>query len=435
MTTARDHALIQIDSRRLPGWRSDLIRRPRQRGREVAAPSDPRDRALAENITIGVIKNLLLLRHLIEHYSKRPLNRIEPLAQKILAVALYQLRFLQRIPASAAVDEAVEQTRRFGVGRADSFVNAVLRAATRDPDPALPSRAEDPREYARLVLSHPPELFDRLAALLGTEDARRVCVHDNGEPPTILRLVQGVDPARLEAAGVQVTPHGQAGLFVVEPAKQPVLAEWASEGIGQVQDPTAALVVPQCDVRTGQAVLDRCAGLGTKTMQLRESLGESGMLVAVDPNEARCEALRQLLASRGISNVQVYQASRLGPFSDALPRAFDRVLVDVPCSNSGVLARRPEARYAQDEQSLKSLAQLQTDILKDTASWVAPGGLLVYSTCSIWPEENQQRVEQFMASHQDFDKTAEQLTLPSMDEPMVPARYHDGGYYAVLRKR
>lgn len=126
---ARDYALLQLDARPLPGWPARQFRRL---PRETAAPVDVRDRALGENILIGVVKNLLLLQHLIEHYSRRRLNQIDPPVQKILAVALYQLRFLSRIPASAAVDEAVEQVKRFGLGRAGGFVNAVLRSATRN---------------------------------------------------------------------------------------------------------------------------------------------------------------------------------------------------------------------------------------------------------------------------------------------------------------
>src|SRR5688500_13642170 len=165
--SARDFALITLDAKRLPHWPEMQLRASRAEHPPPSPPADPRDRALAEQITIGVIKNLLHLQHLISHYAERPLNKIDALAQKILAIGLYQLRFLTRIPASAAVDEAVEQSRRFGRHRATGFINAVLRKATREPNVPLPDKNDDPVGYAELVLSHPRELFAGLSQLFG----------------------------------------------------------------------------------------------------------------------------------------------------------------------------------------------------------------------------------------------------------------------------
>src|SRR5438309_3931238 len=163
--SARDWALFELDHRRLPGWKPRLLRR------RAPVLRDPRDLALGEQILIGVIKNFLLLRHLTTHYSGRSLKSIDPLVQKILTVGLYQLRFLTRIPASAAVNEAVEQAKRFGRGKAAGFVNAVLRKVAADPTPPLPDRRADPAGYAEIALSHPRELFARFVTLLGTDDA------------------------------------------------------------------------------------------------------------------------------------------------------------------------------------------------------------------------------------------------------------------------
>jgi len=173
---ARDAALLELDRIHLPGWRGGAVR-----GRRDVGDLDPRDRALAEQIRIGVIKNLLLIQHLIQHHSGRSLASIDELVQKVLAIGLYQLRFLTRIPASAAVDEAVEQARRFGQPRATGFVNAVLRNAIRDADPSMPPEIE---------LSHPAALIKRLRDLLGDEGRMvEFARHDNREPPTIVRVV------------------------------------------------------------------------------------------------------------------------------------------------------------------------------------------------------------------------------------------------------
>jgi 16S rRNA (cytosine967-C5)-methyltransferase len=173
--------------------------------------------------------------------------------------------------------------------------------------------------------------------------------------------------------------------------------------------------------------------MGTKTLQIHDVLGGTGWIMAVDPSGPRCHALRELLHKRHIENIAVVQSSMLHEIPELKRPAFDRILVDVPCSNSGVLARRPEARYAQSEENLASLARLQDQIMQDTADYLRSGGNLVYSTCSIWPEENEQRVQHFLQQHRDYHLVHSQLTWPSMSED--PVRYHDGGYVAVLRRK
>ncbi|MDP9175599.1 MAG: hypothetical protein M3O30_17285 [Planctomycetota bacterium] len=426
--TARDHALIELDSKTLPDWAPNITHA------RLTPLSDRRDLALSGQIITGVIKNLFLLGHYIEHFSGKKRRQIDPLVRKILAIALYQLFFLDRVPASAAVDEAVEQVKRFGRRKSSGFVNAVLRNATRQPLPLLPDPSTEPDKHAHIALSHPPELVARLINLLGEERALKFCRHDNAEPPTLIRLFHGVDLAALESADVQFVPHQQAGIFVVTGARQALFGEWAKRGLAQVQDATAAAVVDQMDVLPGQTVVDRCAGLGTKTLQIRERLGMTGHVIAIDPSAARCQALAQLTADRGITSIKIVQSAVLSSVLHELPTTkFDRVLVDAPCSNSGVLARRPEARFAQDAASLSSLARLQNKIMFDTAPFVASGGLLVYSTCSIWPEENQELVNGFLRRQSNFELISQASTLPSIDSP-DPVKYHDGGYSAVLRK-
>ena len=425
--SARDYALWQLDRRRLPDWPAGAVRWQRP----PAPPGDPRDIALAEQLTVGVIKNLLHLQHLSSHFAARPLRSIEPAVRKILALGLYQMRFLTRIPVRAAVDEAVDQTRRIGLGRAAGFVNAVLRAAATRPSPPMPDPRVDPAGYAELVLSHPRDLFERLAAQLGTETALRFCAHSNRQPPTIVRLLPGASIDALSGEGVTVAQHQTPGMFIVQGAPAPCLARWAQEGLAQAQDPTAAAVVPLLEAREGDRVLDRCAGLGTKTLQIRDTFGPRVHITAMEPSEARLSGLRAMLKARGIADIEVRQCGMLGAPPPGA-QLFERILVDVPCSNSGVLARRPEARYAQTPAALRSLVMLQDRLLDDTAPWLAPGGRLVYSTCSIWPEENQQRVAGFLERHAGWQLIQEQLILPALDAE--DRAYHDGGYVAILQR-
>jgi 16S rRNA (cytosine967-C5)-methyltransferase len=420
---ARDFALIQLDSKRLPGWKPNLIRE-----RNKAEPADPREWALAEQIVNGVIKSLLSLQLDVQHYSGKTAAKIDPLVVKILAIAIYQLKFLDRIPAAAAVDEAVQQTKRFGRRRSAGFVNAVLRNVGRQPPPAIPDVNADAERYAQLVLSHPPELFQRLVLFLGKERAIEFCRHDNMEPPTIVRLFKGVESSALTAPEIEILPHHDPGLFVVRNARRAVLGDWARRGLAQVQDATAAGVVEQMQIAPGHRVLDRCSGLGTKTIQIQERVGSAGQVFAVDPSAFRCAALTRTLRDRDISNVKVLQVGNLTAVAAEIPADFDRILIDVPCSNSGVLARRPEARYAS---GLDCLLKLQREILDDTIPWLGSNGLLVYSTCSVWPEENEVQIRQFMDRHANLELLGQRSILPSSPDAQT---YHDGGYFAVLRK-
>jgi 16S rRNA (cytosine967-C5)-methyltransferase len=335
-------------------------------------------------------------------------------------VGLYQTRFLDRIPASAAVEEAVEQAKRFGQKRAAGFVNAVLRKAARGPMPPAP---DDVADYAVKMLSHPIELWRKLTELVGKEKAIAICEHDNREAQVIVRFISG----KLEAEGVRIIPHERAGMFVVEGAGVDVLSDWSRRGIAQVQDPTAAEVVAKLGIEKAEAVLDRCCGLGTKTMQMREMVGEEGSVVAIDPSEERCTVLERVIIERQVQNVTVKRAGMI-----EARMKFSKILLDAPCSNSGVLARRAEARYAQDDRTLASLARLQDRILDDSATALIGGGRMVYSTCSIWPEENSERVKNFLGRHADYRLLEEKLTFPSVDDD--PIKYHDGGYWAVLQR-
>jgi 16S rRNA (cytosine967-C5)-methyltransferase len=426
--TARDLALHELDRRRLPNWPHEPLLRPRPQRLD-----DPRDAALADQLLFGVIQNLLLLQHLIAHYSGRSLKSIDPLVQKILTLGLYQLRFLQRIPPSAAVNEAVNQTKKFGRTKAAGFVNAVLRKATRELPPALPDRQADPAAYAERALSHPRELFNRLTELMSAENALAFCERDNREPPLIVRVAAGVTGADLESPGVILRPHEAPNMFIVEGAKRSHLANWSKRAMAQPQDPTAAAVVNEaCPVTPGQRILDRCAGLGTKTLQLWNKVGPQGHVTAIDPNPDRCHKLRDLLADRNIANVTVHEVAMMDRAPDLANATFDLALLDVPCSNSGVLPRRPEARYAQSPTALRSLEELQSDILRDTAPHVRPGGFLVYSTCSIWPQENQHQVQSFLTTHPDFRLIDEKSTLPYLGTDVT--HYCDGGYRARLQR-
>lgn len=428
MSIARDYALRRLDQKRLPGWQA--LRLPRKFAQAIDVPLDPRDLGLAEQIESGVVKNLLQLHYWTEVYSGRPLAKIHPLLQKIIAIGIYQLRFLDRIPPSAAVDEAVEQAKRFGLPHTAGFANAVLRKAAREHTTPLPD-ATDPRNKAMLWYSHPPELFDRLAGLLGPTQALAICVHNNMQPPTTVRLAAGKSLADIVAI-CPAHPHSQEAMVILNSPDKPAIARLAQAAIAQAQDPTSAQVITNARLTNEMSFLDRCCGVGTKTLQAWESLGPSAKIVAMDSSQERCDILRSTLATRRISNVQVVQAEMFPNASADLPREFERILVDVPCSNSGVLARRPEARYSQSPRALEQLRKLQKRIVTDAAKLMSPKGLLIYSTCSIWPEENQGIVESLLHASAGLSVLEQRTTLPSCTQDL--RTYHDGGYFALIQR-
>jgi 16S rRNA (cytosine967-C5)-methyltransferase len=426
-SAARDFAVLSLDARTLPGL-------PRQAFKKKSAvrPRDPRDAALGEMIVAGVIKNLILLDHMVAVYAKRPLDQIDPKARLILLVALYQIRFLDRVPSRAAVNEAVQQTRHLGIPRTASFVNAMLRNALRKPPLELPPRS-DGIAFAEVVLSHPSNCFTRLRKVMGERDALRCCRRNNRVPPMLVRLNRGKTIDDLRAAvesDVAFNAHEQAGIVVATGAKTADFARIAAAGVGQVQDATSAAIAAHIDAASGQAVLDRCCGVGTKTLQLLDLYPEA-KITAVDSHGKRVNTLKRLIAERQVENVAAARVEWLKE-SPLAGRVFDRILIDAPCSNSGVLARRPEARYHQSSDEVKSVIDLQQEILADTIPALAPGGRLIYSTCSVWPEENEGQIDQLLAAHPDLRLAHQASTLPSLTRD--PTKYRDGGYVAVVER-
>ena len=426
MTPARLHALYEIDQRDLPGWPARELPRLRP-----IALSDPRDVDLSERIVVGVVKHQLALRHAIGVFSGRPVERVDVAAQKILAVALEQMRSLDRVPAHAIVDDAVEQTKRVGPRGASGFVNAVLRKAA-----GVRGRVEigdvDAGTRAEQTHSMPRGAFAKFASLYGDARAIELCEGFNREPPTLGRLIGGATLEEVAARGILATPHDQAGLIVLDGVRRDQIRQLADANLVQIQDATSAAVVDDLLIAPGHRVLDRCCGRGTKTRQLLERAGASGRVVAMDTSVDRLASVRASLKSAIDSNhLRVVHAGSVAALGDG--EAFERVLIDAPCSNSGVLARRPEARYRQSPRELREVAQLQTTVLSDSASVVAPFGLLAYVTCSVWPEENEAIVDAFLRRHDQFERASERSTAPNPAD--VAASYRDGGYVCVLRRR
>lgn len=374
--------------------------------RELLA--DERDRALAAAIVIGTIRWRARLDHLIAQAASRPLSKLDAAVLQILRLSLFQLMFLERVPASAVVDDAVSLTRRAGKTSAAGFVNGVLRALSRArarldlPAPPDAIRTPADRDAAVEALataeSHPAWLVARWVDRLGLDAARAWIAFDNTEAPLTLRVNRrrGTRDAlaeRLRALGVETAPTRFApdGLVVV--SGNPLRTALADTGDFLLQDEASQLVPLVVGARPGHRVLDACAAPGGKTLALADAMGGEGLLVAADARAPRIAVLRRVLAAHGVTPRIVAQDLAAGvPFG----AAFDRVLVDAPCTGLGTLRRDVDIRWRRRPDDVAAAAARQRRMLAEAAKAVAPGGRLVYATCSSEPEENEAVVDAFL---------------------------------------
>jgi len=386
------------------------------------------DRALCQELVYGVVRWQMTLDWLI---SRRTEGRDQKDVLRILLqLGLYQLFWLSRIPDHAAVNETVDLARQLGFGPQSGFVNAILRKYIRE-------RAETEKELAQLKVSqphlgwsHPEWLYQRWLHRFGAESTARLMAWNNTPAVTFARVNRlKTDAARLtaqwEAEGVKFTkcstPWVEEGL-VFQLNSHPALAGMKSfqEGSFYVQDPSTLLAVAELDPQAGENIADLCAAPGGKTTFIAQRMQNRGRVVARDAQPARMALVQENCARLGVTCVQSAEG-------DAADQAelFDRVLVDAPCSNTGVMRRRIDLRWRLGEGEIQRLAAMQLDLLGKASRSVKPGGVLVYSTCSLEPEENGGVVRRFLAENPQFRLESERELLPFVDGV-------DGAYVAKL---
>jgi 16S rRNA (cytosine967-C5)-methyltransferase len=396
------HALRAIASQR-----EDL---PTALARTRSHLADDRDRALAAEIVTGTLRWQRSVDHLVEHAARRPLARLDPDVLLILRLSLYQLLHLDRVPAAAVVDDAVDLTRGARKQSASGFVNAVLRTTLRQRTRLpLPQRPEDPGDreaavaYLGVTHSHPEWLVRRWLDRYGFAAVEKWVQFNNHTPAlTIranrLRLTRDVLAAALrdDEVETQLTRWAPDGLVVT--AGNPL--QGPQDGSFVVQDEASQLVALVVAARPGERILDLCASPGGKTTAMAADMHDSGVLVASDVRPRRLGLLQNAVRASGAQHVHVLRVPTKGP----LPFAphFDRVLVDAPCSGLGTVRRDPDVRWRRQESDLAPLASEQLDLLHRAAEVVRPGGRLVYATCSSEPDENEAVVEQFVRAHPEF---------------------------------
>lgn len=372
--------------------------------------ADPRDRALATEIALGVERWRAALDAVIAAAAGRSIDTIDFPALLSLRIAVFQLTHLTRTPAHAVVDDAVEMTRRAGAERAAGFVNAVLRRFLRGAtDAGLPPRPAggDIAEWSRYLttaLSHPRWLVDRWVTRHGVEAAERWARFNNEPAPLTLRVNTrrvSVEEAQaaLEAEGVTTAVSTHAPRALVTTGGNPMSTSLHRDGLVALMDETSQLVGVLAAASLRGTVLDACASPGGKTLVLACDLPEGSRVIAADRRPRRVTLLRRSLSRYGLGDVPVVQHD----LSAGVPmHDLDGVLVDAPCSGLGTIRRDPDIRWRRSEGDLEALARMQQRLLEQAASAVRSGGRIVYATCSSEPEENEAVVDAFLADHAGF---------------------------------
>lgn len=392
------------------------------------APLSGADRRLCQELAYGVVRWQATLDWLIAR--KTPDRRQKPLLQNVLRLGLYQIFWLSRIPHHAAVDESVQMARRGGFNTQAGFVNAVLRGYVRELEPTRRLLDELKTTQPHLGYSHPQWLADRWRERWGAEAAAKLMTWNNTPPKTFARVnTLKTEPGKLleqwRAEGVEYDFVRQGWLeenLVFELKAHPALTRLPSfqQGLFYVQDPGTLLAASELAPRPGERVLDFCAAPGGKLGYMAQLMRNEGRLVAHDITPERLKLVQENSTRLGITCAETCLAS-LGA------EHFDRVMLDAPCSNTGVMRRRVDLRWRITAEEIQRLRLMQLELLRRVAPLLRRGGTLVYSTCSLETEENEEPVKQFLLEHAQFNLERTRELLPFRDGV-------DGAFVARLRR-
>lgn len=400
------------------------------------------DRQLIMKICYGVLRQRDYLDLIMSQLCNQPISRIKPFAYHALQTGLYQLLFLDRVPESAAVNETVKAVAAARLPKSiQGFVNGVLRQSIRQ-------RTELPRPDSDPLLNHPQWLTTRWQNNFGLQTMEQICQVNNKEPHLCLRVTSKstkselVDLFRENNISARLGRYAPDAVIVEDYRRSVTLLPGFQEGFFQVQDQAAQLATLLLGpFHLGTHYLDCCAGVGGKTSHLLSLInGDLATLVALEPSIARLSQLKENIGRTTKSSTFTAHNQTLEHYSASGDNTFDRILVDAPCSGTGVIGRHPDIRWNREEQQLISYQKQQLLLLQQAAKLLTPGGVMVYATCSIEPEENYQVIEQFLKQHCHYSLTDCRDYLPPQAHPFIhgncfaplPAEEIDGFFAARL---
>jgi 16S rRNA (cytosine967-C5)-methyltransferase len=400
---------------------------------------DPRDRQLIMSLVYGIMRWRGYLDWVVSKFSKQPLSKINNRTLQALRVGIFQLLFMDRVPASAAINETVQALKDMKQPKwLTGFVNGILRSVDRDcrniPDPLRTENVDSLPETA--LLSHPQWLIDRWQHRYGKERTLSICRENNTQAPICLRVntILTTPSALLELLsnnGLNVAAGKYSPVAIkITDYHGPITAiPGFTDGLFQVQDEAAQLIsLLLGNLQPGKSYLDACAGLGGKTSHLAQLLPSESKLLAVEPNIERIKKLQENLARLQLATTVTIIEGTLATLLPDHKEKFDRLLLDAPCSGLGVIRRHPDIRWNRSAEDLLRYQEMQLDLLKDAAQLVAQKGILVYATCSTEPEENDEVVIKFLGSHPQFALSDCREELSASGASLIDSQ----GYFRTL---
>lgn len=402
---------------------------------------DSRDGALCSRIAIGVMQNMELLDYYIGCYCSMPLKKLDPRLLDILRLSAYQLLFMDKIPVSAAVNEGVALCKKQVNPKASGLCNAVLRriAENREHMPEIPGNPG--ADYLSVRYSHPKWFIEELIAEYGYEFTERFLSANNEPPPVFAHrntLRENVD-LLIELQELGAKPSALDGSVILDSTAGMTEIPAFRRGDFYIQDMAAKLAVLVSEARPGMTVLDSCAAPGGKTIAAAMLMENQGKIISCDIHEKKLRLIRENTARLGIDIVETRTMDARTPH-EGMAGYFDLIIADVPCSGLGVIRRRPEIRR-KSRAELDNLPVIQMDILEGLASCLKPGGVLVYSTCTVRSKENTLLVKKFLSNHKEFETEAFSLPagIEKVSSGMMTFWPHihntDGFFVCKMRKR
>ena len=388
------------------------------------------DRALLSQIVSGVTERRITLDYVIGKFSKTPVEKLDTDARCLLRMGIYQLRYLDRIPSHAAVNETVNLAR----SRSRGFINAILRSYLRADSLKLPEKPDDLR--LSVAYSAPRELAARLISLFGVAESEKILASYLSIPSLTLRVntlrtTRDELIAKLEAEGFECTPTMTSpyGIRVIGQG----LPTAISEGLAFVQDESSQMTSLVLDPKAGDELLDACACPGGKSFSAALMMGNEGRVTSRDLHASKLPLISSGAEKLGISIIRTEERDSSIPS----PEKYTKIICDVPCSGLGVAAKKTEIKYRPLEKNA-SLPELQYSILCAVAQSLEVGGTLVYSTCTIIPEENGEVVDRFLKSHEGFEAvpfTVGALEAPEGKLTLLPSSEHDGFFISKITRK
>lgn len=393
---------------------------------------DKQERAFLTRLTEGTIERTIELDYIIDQFSKVKTKKMKAVIRNVMRLSVYQMKYMDQVPDSAACNEAVKLAAKKGFGSLRGFVNGVLRNISRNLDNIVYPEKEDTVSYLSIKYSMPKWIVKMWLADYGREQTEKILESFYQEKPTTIRVNENQITKeelirKLEQEGVKAEAHSSlsSALLISGYDHLGALTSFR-EGDFQVQDASSIRVAERAGIQKDDYVIDVCAAPGGKALHAAQILNGTGHVEARDLTEYKVHLIEANIQRMGFTNIEAIRHDALVLEADSVGKA-DVVIADLPCSGLGVLAKKTDLKYKMNAETEEEVAKLQRAILEVVQNYVKEGGTLIYSTCTICKKENEENVNWFVSNHSEFEK--------EWEEQIFPSRETDGFYIAKFRRR